>query len=100
MHYDVTTSPCVGMVTLKIVLALICVMDLEVMQLDRTVGFLQVPLDDKEINATPMRGVKVPRGADGRKMVLRIRSATYGLKRSSFLLFNTLRSWLLEFGFD
>ena len=100
-HYQETFSPCATIFVVRLVMALATIYDWELHHWDLTAAFLQSDLseDDPDIYLLPPRGVKIPRGPDGRPMRLKLTRPLYGLKQSSLRLWQKLHGWFDERGF-
>ena len=78
IDYHEIFSPVVKLVSIRIVLALVAVLDLELEQLDVKTAFLHGDLDEKIFMEQPEGYVQHRKG----KLVCKLRKSLYGLKHS------------------
>ena len=79
IHYDETFSPVVRVASIRLILAIVSQLDLELYQMDVKTAFLNVELDE-EIYMTQPMGFEV-KGQE--RKVCKLKCSIYGLKQSS-----------------
>ena len=85
-----SSSPVVRATTVRAVLSIAAVLDMELDQMDAVTAFLNAPLEETLFMRVP-DGFEAPPGS-----VLRLRKSLYGLKQSPREWNGTLHQWLLS----
>ena len=97
LDFDQAFSSTLRSTSLRTLLALAAQHGLQLDHVDVSNAFTQA-LIDEDIWVEPPKGYEV-RDADGTTKVLKLRKALYGCRQSGRLWQDTLRQWLLEYGF-
>ena len=92
IDYNEVFSPVVRATTVRAVLSIAAVLDMELDQMDAVTAFLNAPLEETLFMRVP-DGFEAPPGS-----VLRLRKSLYGLKQSPREWNGTLHQWLLSRG--
>ena len=97
IDYLETYSPVAKLASIRILLAIATVEDLEIHQMDAVTAFLAENIDE-EIYMDQPEGFSIV-NKDGKKLVCRIRKGLYGLKQSARLWNQKIRRILESYGF-
>ena len=98
IDYDRTFSATMRASSFRTLLAVASALKLRLEHVDVTSAFTQADLDDVDIFINPPRGYET-KGADGKPLLLQLLRALYGTKQASCLWQDTLKKWLLSYGF-
>jgi Reverse transcriptase (RNA-dependent DNA polymerase) len=94
IDYEDTFAPTMRMDSLRVLLAIVAIEDLECHQVDVNNAFTESKMNET-IYMTPPEGVKIPRGT-----ALRVLKSLYGLKQAARDWYNCLSEALLKMGFQ
>ena len=87
-------SPVVSWQTVRLLLILSLVLELETQQVDYTAAFTHAPIGDKDVYC------EMPRGFSQPGHVLKLKKSLYGLKQSPRNFFNFIKGKLEKVGFE
>ena len=96
LDYDATYAPVARHETLKLILALACIKDWHIHQIDVSTAFLNGTLDEEIYMKQPQEYV-IP----GKEhLVCKLRKSLYGLKQAPLVWYKLLHSFLVYLGFS
>ena len=98
IDYDRTFSATMRASSFRTLLGVASALKLRLEHVYVTSAFTQADLDDVDIFINPPRGYET-KGAAGKPLLLQLLRALYGTKQASCLWQDTLKKWLLDYGF-
>jgi hypothetical protein len=96
-YYLHTYAPVASMTTIRLILALACILDLELDNIDADTAYLQSNLEEKIYVKQPPGYEKY--GPNGEELVCRLRKSLYGLKQSGRNWHKKIDGWFRGYGF-
>ena len=99
--YDRTFSATMRATTFRTLLAIAAGKKMRLRQLDVSNAFTQATMDDVDLFVEPAPGFEVWETINGKRVskLLHLKKALYGTKQASRLWQDTLRAWLVAYGF-
>ena len=98
LDYYRTYAPVASLVTIRMVLALVCILNLELHNADFDTAYLQSDLKETIYVRQPQGYVK--KGPNGEELVCRLLKSLYGLKQSGRNWNQVIDKWLRAYGFE
>ncbi|EWM20187.1 gag-pol polyprotein [Nannochloropsis gaditana] len=92
-----TYAPVASITTIRLVLALACILDLELDNMDVDTAYLQSDLEEKVYIKQPPGYEQY--GSNGEELVCRLRKSLYGLKQSGRNWHKKIDGWFRGYGF-
>ena len=92
-----TYAPVASITTIRLVLALACILDLELDNMDVETAYLQSDLEEKVYVKQPIGYEQY--GSNGEELVCRLRKSLYGLKQSGRNWHKKIDGWFRGYGF-
>jgi len=97
LDYYRTYAPVASLVTIRVILALVCYLNLELHNVDFDTAYLQSDLEETIYVKQPQGYEK--KGPNGEELVCRLRKSLYGLKQSGRNWNQVIDKWLRAYGF-
>jgi hypothetical protein len=95
--YDETFAPVAKMSSIRALLAVAAVRGMVLENMDVDTAFLQSPVEE-EVYVHQPKGYEVP-GADGIRLVCKLKRSLYGLKQAPRNWNKTFHGWMIKYGF-